>query len=186
MDCIGLLKNEHQQLERLFANLEDGDVSVVPVICQSLDLHLMAEDGIFYPAIVDDDEGLRPSVDESAAESRRMRTLIRDLSDMTALDHAYVVKARDLVAVAREHVIDEESELYPKVSASLSEKRRTEIGNAIQAFRGQGDSTDAGASSDGDSSWTDDPFLTEVVDPNVDRSVEATIERSQGPQPPDR
>lgn len=186
VDCIGLLKSEHQQLERLFANIDEGDVTVVPEICQSLDLHLMGEDGIFYPAIVDEIDGVRPCVDASAAESRRMRSLIRDLSDITAVDHMYVMKARDLVAVAREHVIDEESELYPKVSSSLSEKRRTEIGCAIEAFRAQGEASDEGASSDGDTSWTEDPFLTEVVDPDVDRSVEATIRRSQARQPPER
>jgi hemerythrin-like domain-containing protein len=132
MDCIVLLTHHHQGLERLFSTLEEGDLSVVPEICVSLERHLLVEGGAFYPAVVNEVNGTAAEVAASIEEHRQMRHLIRELAEFTAIDEAYVTKARDLVAVVREHVIDEESELYPRVGAALSEGRRAELGCEIE------------------------------------------------------
>jgi hemerythrin superfamily protein len=180
MDCIVLLTNDHQQLDGLFASFEAGDVTVVPTICQTLEDHLLMETGVLYPAIGDEVD--KAPVASSIDEANQIRALIRELNEFTSIDQAYIAKARDLIAVAREHMLDEESEIFPLVRALLSDERRAELGLAIEALRGDAaGSTNEGASSDGDTSWVEDPH---VVDPQVDRSVEAAMRRSQR-QPPD-
>ncbi len=184
MDCLVLLKTDHARLEQFFACVDEGDTSVVLEMCASLESHVLVEGAVFYPAVMDEVDGAASQVSASLEELEQIRALIQETLALRAIHDDDLTKARDLVALVREHVLDEESELFPLVGATLSEHRRTELGGAMASLRQEDGEVDRGASSDGDSSWTDDAYLASVVDANVDRSVDAAMRRSQG-RPPD-
>lgn len=184
MDCMVLLKNDHARLEQLFGRVDQGDTSVVPEMCALLESHVLIEGGVFYPAVMDEVDVAALQVGAAFDELEQIRSLLQETLALRAIDSDDLTTARDLIALVREHVLDEESELFPLVGVALSEERRTALGEVMESLRqGRGD-VDGGASSDGDSSWTEDAYLASVVDPNVDRSVDTAMRRSQG-RPPD-
>jgi hypothetical protein len=184
MDCMVLLKDDHARLEQLFAGVDTGDTSVVLEMCALLESHLLVEGGVFYPAVMDEVDGAASQVATSMEELEQIRAMLQETLALRAIDDSNLTKARDLVALVREHVLDEEWDLFPVVGAVMSAERRVELGGVMESLRQGSGGGDEGASSDGDASWTEDAYLAAIVDPNVDRSVDAAMRRSQG-RPPD-
>lgn len=137
MDAITLLKQQHREVEKLFKTLAKGDTSVVPEICDSLELHAQLEETVFYPAVRDEDSDEEPTVLESYEEHLIVKRLVDELRDLRRDDEAYEAKATVLMEVVRHHVREEEDELFPAVRSALGRKRLTELGDEMAGMTEQ-------------------------------------------------
>lgn len=148
IDCIVLLEQEHAELDALFASFELGNLDAVPQICAAIEAHLQL-DHVLFPTVMREVDGSAPGAAPHEEDSRELRNLMAELDGFTAVDTDYLDRAKDLVALAREHLLDDESEFIVKIR-SLRGERRAELGEVIRVFRLHGDAGEQGTSSDGD------------------------------------
>jgi hemerythrin superfamily protein len=118
IDAIELLKGDHRQVEKLFADFEAAEDeekdSIAQSICQELTVHAQIEEEILYPAakeaLEDDDKDM---VNEAAVEHASAKDLIAQIEGMTVEDEPFNATVKVLSEYIKHHVKEEEKELFP-------------------------------------------------------------------------
>jgi hemerythrin superfamily protein len=126
LDAIELLKRDHDDVNKLFADYDElvekgsspEDRRLMSTrICGMLAVHAMIEEEIFYPsarkAKVDAD-----LLDEAEIEHGSMKELIAHIGEASADERLYDARVKVLGEYVRHHVREEESELFPKCRAA--------------------------------------------------------------------
>jgi hemerythrin superfamily protein len=142
-DATELLKTDHRAVDAMIATLEgyadensssDAGFETFNQMKESLTLHAMAEEQIFYPALKSHPE-TAPLVPEAYEEHQELKDL---LNQMTALaphtsefQHLLATLKGDIV----HHVVEEEQEMFVKAKQALGETRLQELGKQIQEFK---------------------------------------------------
>jgi hemerythrin superfamily protein len=127
-NALDLLKNDHQQVDRMFKEYEetkDGaddteKEQLVTQICDALTVHAQIEEEIFYPAArraLDEQEG-RELLDEAAVEHQTLKDLIGRLEAAPTDDPLYDAGVKVLSEYVKHHVKEEENELFPKLKSA--------------------------------------------------------------------
>ena len=121
-DAIALLKADHRQVEEWFEEYQDLNTDpektkLSKKICQALTVHTQIEEKIFYPA-ARKATGDNDLLDEAAVEHAGARHLIREIEAMRVGEKLYDAKVRVLGEQIRQHVKEEEEELFPEVQKS--------------------------------------------------------------------
>jgi hemerythrin superfamily protein len=127
-NAIDLLKRDHDDVDKMFAQYEDlkeggsgGDKEMlVAEICEALTVHAQIEEEIFYPAARSalDDEDSKDLLDEAAVEHQTLKDLIARLEAAPTDDPLYDAGVKVLSEYVKHHVKEEENELFPKVKSS--------------------------------------------------------------------
>lgn len=106
-----LLKADHQQVEKLFAEFDGADDQrkndIIKQVCQALTLHTLVEEEIFYPACRDAASDEEP-LDEAQVEHDSAKLLIVELLDGRRDDPFRQAKFKVLAEQIRHHVAEEE------------------------------------------------------------------------------
>lgn len=118
-NAIGLLKNDHREVEGLFGAYKDAKdarkkKSIVASICEALEAHTKIEEKIFYP-VVKEHKDLADMVNEALVEHAGAKKLIRELKNGSPADELYDARVTVLEEYIRHHVKEEEAEMFPKV-----------------------------------------------------------------------
>ena len=119
-NALELLEQDHREVEEWFDEydeLEEDDrrkAELVQKICMALELHAQIEEEIFYPraseAIKKDD-----LIDDSLVEHGMVKRLISEIEEMEIGDDLYDAKIRVLGEMVKDHIKDEEEELFPEL-----------------------------------------------------------------------
>lgn len=110
-DAIALLKEDHRQVEQLFAQYDqagpDQKRELVRRICKALTIHAMIEEELFYPAcrVGLEEEDL---LDDAQVEHDSAKLLIAGLEQGAADDRYRDAKVRVLAEQVKHHVAEEE------------------------------------------------------------------------------
>lgn len=136
-DAIALLKADHRNVEKLFAQCaqtDDADTKreLVRQVCLELIVHTKLEEEIFYAACrqADVESDL---LDEAQVEHDGAKVLIADLLKGSPADEFYDAKVKTLSEYIKHHVGEEErprSGIFAK--AKSAEIDLTELGNHIK------------------------------------------------------
>lgn len=135
MDAIVMLRDDHKAVEKLFKTFEAGDLSVVPEICDQLELHAELEEQIFYPQVRAEVQDTDDEVLEAVEEHHVVKVLVAELRELSPDDETYKAKATVLMENVRHHVEEEEGEMFPAVRTALGRKRLQEIGALMSESR---------------------------------------------------
>jgi hypothetical protein len=120
--AIALLEEDHRQVEGYFEEyeeLEDDDAKgeLAAKICLALKVHTQIEEEIFYPqarkATEDDD-----LLDEAVVEHAGAKHLISEIEEMEVGDDLYDAKIKVLGEQIKQHVKEEEEELFPEAKSA--------------------------------------------------------------------
>ena len=120
--AIGLLEGDHREVEGYFdeyEELEDDDAKgeLAVKICLALKVHTQIEEEIFYPearkATEDDD-----LLDEAVVEHAGAKHLISEIEEMEVGDDLYDAKIKVLGEQIKQHVKEEEGELFPEAKSA--------------------------------------------------------------------
>lgn len=137
MDAIKLLKQQHREVEKLFAQFEkaetdDAREELFTRIADNLAAHCLIEEKIFYPSVYvgPTEDKLKEAVEEHLGAKR----LISDLLDMEASDTQFTAKVKVLEEMIKHHVEEEESELFKQVRKLLTRAELTSLGEQMQAL----------------------------------------------------
>ena len=134
-DAIVLLKADHKEIRKLFADFEKaGDSAqatkkrLVDKIIELLTVHTYIENEVMYPRV----RALLPELEDDVLESYEEHhvadVLINELAAMRASDERFTAKATVLIENVRHHMTEEEDEWFPKVREALGRNQLQEIG----------------------------------------------------------
>ncbi|MBC7430224.1 MAG: hemerythrin domain-containing protein [Bacteriovorax sp.] len=129
-ECISVLINDHAEIhEKLFYSRTFLD---------TLKKHSMAEEKTVYDSLVDMDE-FRKNIIEAEVEhdmiSRKYRKLIPIIGQMKKLDDITSIEIKVLAKLVKQHIEEEEQELFPKMRNNLDSAILNEIGFQFMIMR---------------------------------------------------
>ena len=118
--AIDLLKQDHREVEEWFDEydeLKEDDArkaELAQKICFALKVHAQIEEEIFYPqareATKDND-----LIDEAVVEHATVKNLIAEIESMEVGEDLYDAKIRVLGEMVKQHIKEEEEELFPEL-----------------------------------------------------------------------
>ena len=135
--AIALLKDDHREVERLFAQFEKATGAarkrtIVDKICEALTVHAKIEEQILYPqaraALKRAGEDL---LDEAEVEHEGIKWRIELLKKMKPTDDLFDAEVTVLKEYVRHHVSEEERYLFPRLR--LSDFDNAAVGEKLAA-----------------------------------------------------
>ena len=136
MDAFNLLKADHRKVEELFSQLESASgqakMRVFEQIKMELELHTHIEEKIFYPAL----EKPKQTHDltlEAYEEHDVVKKLLQQMSKAKSATEEWQAQAKVLQENVEHHVEEEETELFEKAEAALSEEQIEALGEQMEA-----------------------------------------------------
>jgi hemerythrin-like domain-containing protein len=137
-DAIVLLRDEHQQIRKVFRTFEKaGDHAyaakgrAVDRIIELLTIHTYIENEVMYPRVRE----LLPEVEDDVLESYEEHhvadVLVLELSTMKPEDERFTAKTTVLIENVEHHMEEEEKEWFPKVRSGLGRKQLQELGQQM-------------------------------------------------------
>jgi hemerythrin-like domain-containing protein len=141
-DAITTLKADHKKVERLFREFEKTTdratktrQSIVQSIVAELSVHTAIEEQVFYPMVRREVSERTDEVLTSLEEHHIVKWLLSELDAMDPKDDHFEPKVMVLIELVRQHVLEEEQELFPAVRATLHRRRLVEIDEDLEAAR---------------------------------------------------
>lgn len=139
MDIIRFLTNQHQEARELLNEIivqkdANGSSSLLEKISKMLLLHMQIEETIVYPAASRCFEGdpSKPSVLLSFEEHGLARQCLSALESTPPTDERFVARAKVLKSVLREHIFEEENELFPSLATKLHQSGIEMLGAEVE------------------------------------------------------
>ena len=138
MNALDLLKEQHEEVSKLFKKFEklgEGAESekreLFIMIADRLSAHATIEEQFFYPSIKTDksEDMVREAVEEHLAVKR----IIADLLDMEPADENFDAKMKVLMENVEHHVEEEEDELFKMVRKILDDDQLLALGVQMKA-----------------------------------------------------
>ena len=141
-DALALLKQDHQEVARLFKRFEQtgngarkAKQQLVERISEALSRHASIEELVFYPAVRAEVKGSDSDILEALEEHHVVKLLLRELESLDPKAERFDAKVTVLIENVRHHVKEEEQELFPKVRRRINRARLLEIGDELRAAR---------------------------------------------------
>lgn len=141
-DAIVLLKEDHQEIRKLFRDFEGAGenahktkAKIVDKIIELLTVHTYLENEVMYPRIRELMPELEDDILESYEEHHVADVLVMELSMMKPEDERFDAKTTVLKENVLHHIEEEEDEWFPKVREGLGRNALQEIGEAMQEAR---------------------------------------------------
>jgi iron-sulfur cluster repair protein YtfE (RIC family) len=141
MNALELLKQDHQNVKKLFRDAEGAqDVKqrkeLFDQIETELEIHTFIEETIFYPAMEQHDE-LKDLVAEARDEHEEVKELLEDMEGMSPDDEEFEAGLQDLIENVEHHADEEEQEMFPKARQIIGDKGLEELGRQLEAAKGK-------------------------------------------------
>src|SRR6185312_1664491 len=115
-----LLEQDHREVEEWFAEFdelnEDDDqkAKLAGKICLALKVHAQMEEEIFYPQARETTKD-NDLIDEAVVEHATVKNLIAEIESMEVGEDLYDAKIRVLGEMVKQHIKEEEEELFPEL-----------------------------------------------------------------------
>ncbi len=138
MDAIQLLRRDHRTVEKLFKEFERTGpkakltkTRLVKKMIKELSLHAQVEEQIFYPA-VQEAAGEDDLVLKAMEEHDLVKVLLEQLDKMTPEEDRFQAKVYVLIESIRDHVDEEEKEIFPKLKEALKPAQLRNLGTRLE------------------------------------------------------
>ena len=141
-DAIVLLKNDHQQLRKLFRDFlgagENATATkgkIATRVIEELTVHTYLENEVMYPEVRKLIPELEGEILESYEEHHVADVLSMELYAMKADAERFDAKMRVLIENVAHHMDEEEQQWFPKVRKGLGRSQLQEIGARMVELR---------------------------------------------------
>src|ERR1051325_3151298 len=117
-------------------DLEGGKLAVIfGQIKRELETHTHIEETIFYPAVEKIQE-LKNMVRESLKEHNQVKTLLKELENLTPDDEAFEEKFEELMECVEHHAEEEEEgKMFPKLQKLMGAAELEQLGRELEAAK---------------------------------------------------
>jgi hemerythrin superfamily protein len=139
-NVIELLEHDHREVEQMFAEFEQATSNsdreaLRDKIVIELVRHAEAEEQAVYPTIrkvIDNgDQIVEHEIDEHSQAERIMKELDR----MKADDPQFGVLMQQLMTAIKEHVQEEENDVFPQFRARVDPEELEQLGKTVKALK---------------------------------------------------
>jgi hemerythrin-like domain-containing protein len=141
-DAIVMLKEDHQEIRRVFSDFEKAGENalvtkgkLVDKMIELLTVHTYVENEVMYPRVRE----LLPEVEDDVLESYEEHhvadVLVVELAAMKPGDERFDAKTTVLIENVRHHMDEEEQEWFPQVREGLGRKVLQELGEEMLEAR---------------------------------------------------
>lgn len=140
MDALELLKKDHQTVKDLFKRAETNkdekqQKRLFEQIKTELETHTRIEESVFYPAMEQRDE-LKDMVLESLEEHKQVKTLLREMANLTSNSDKFEPKLKVLMENVEHHAEEEEEgNMFPKVRKLFDKSELEKLGEQLEAAK---------------------------------------------------
>ncbi len=136
MDGIDLLMSDHRRIETLFSQVgtrgsEAGQEEVARKIIEELSVHAAIEEQVLYPTVrreLPDGDAL---AEHSLEEHQEVKETLAQIESVGPGSAEAASLLTGLRSSFREHVQEEESQMFPKLRESLSSETIQAMGDAM-------------------------------------------------------
>ena len=141
MDALELLKQDHQKVKELFEKAEEAEgkeqEKIFNQIKTELETHARIEETVFYPAVQEHEE-LKDMVLESLEEHKQIKTLLREMDNLTSDSEKFEPKLKVLMENVEHHAEEEEEgKMFPKLRQIMGKQKLEQLGADLEAAKGQ-------------------------------------------------
>jgi hypothetical protein len=141
MDALELLKQDHQEVKKLFQQAEDAEgkqkTEVFAKIKKALETHTRIEEGIFYPAMEKREE-LKDMVLESLEEHKQVKTLLKEMDALVSDSEKFEPKLKVLQENVEHHAEEEEEgKMFPKARQLFDKAALERLGQEVESAKGK-------------------------------------------------
>ena len=123
-NAFDVLEEDHREVEEWFDEYdelkdsdEDRKADLAEKICLALKVHAQIEEEIFYPRAREASED-NDLIDEALVEHSTVKNLIGEIEAMEVGEELYDAKIRVLGEMVKQHIKEEEEELFPELQST--------------------------------------------------------------------
>lgn len=139
MNALKLLKKDHSAVQSLFAKFErtarashERRNEIFGQVRRELQLHMRAEEEIFYPAVKAFNGNGRNLASEAIKEHKDIDQLLMQISRLKPSDKSYEEKVETLIENVEHHVYEEEGEIFRLTEENCSSEELEDLGRQIE------------------------------------------------------
>jgi iron-sulfur cluster repair protein YtfE (RIC family) len=141
MNALELLKEDHEKVSELFAQVEATEdqkkhKQLFEKIRTELETHTHIEETIFYPAL-EAEEDLKDMVLEAYEEHKQVKTLLREIERLSNDSEQFDAKLKVMIENVEHHVEEEEGEMFPEVRQIFDASALDRLGQEMEAEKKQ-------------------------------------------------
>jgi hemerythrin-like domain-containing protein len=141
MKATNLLKRQHRQTEKLFAQIErardeERRTALVEQLVEGLLVHMLLEEQVFYPAVreaLEDTMLVEEALLEHHAARGALQLMLRGGDELVSFE----AKLKALKEMIEQHVEEEEEELFPEVESAMDEAALKAVGAEMKTLEEQ-------------------------------------------------
>jgi hemerythrin-like domain-containing protein len=139
-DVIELLEHDHREVEEMFTQFEQAtDAKERRVIADKIIIELVrhseAEEQAVYPLarrhIDNGDQIIEHEIEEHSQAER----IMKELDGMDPGDPQFGVLMQQLRTAIKEHISEEENEMFPKFRAAVDQSELDKLGDTVKALK---------------------------------------------------
>ncbi len=141
-DAIVLLKNDHKEIRRLFAQFDKAGENataakgkLVKKIIELLTVHTYLENEVMYPEVRKLMPDLEDDILESYEEHHVADVLCAELMLLSPDNERFDAKTTVLIESVTHHIEEEEQDWFPEVRSGVGRKQLQEIGAKMESMR---------------------------------------------------
>jgi hemerythrin superfamily protein len=140
MDALELLKKDHKTVKELFKKAEGNNSQkqqkqLFEQIKAELETHTHIEETVFYPAVEKIDE-LKDMVLESLEEHKQVKTLLREMENLSDDSEKFEPKLKVLMENVEHHAVEEEEEkMFPKLRKFMNAEKLEQLGQELESAK---------------------------------------------------
>jgi hemerythrin-like domain-containing protein len=123
-NAFDVLEEDHREVEEWFDEYdqlkdsdEDRKADLAEKICLALKVHAQIEEEIFYPRAGEASQD-NDLIDEALVEHATVKNLIAEIEAMEVGEELYDAKIRVLGEMVKQHIKEEEEELFPELQST--------------------------------------------------------------------
>ena len=123
-NAFDVLEQDHREVEEWFDEYdelkdsdEDRKADLAERICLALKVHAQIEEEIFYPQAREASQD-NDLIDEALVEHSTVKNLIGEIEAMEVGEELYDAKIRVLGEMVKQHIKEEEEELFPELQST--------------------------------------------------------------------
>jgi hemerythrin superfamily protein len=137
-DVIGVLIKDHREVEEMFGQLQSGGMSaderetLTQKVVTELVRHSIAEEMYLYPTVRKSVPGGGEIADQEIKEHGEAEKTMKRLEGLKPGDPQFEQALTTLMTEIRQHVQEEEEQLFPKLAQHVSETDLKELGEKVQ------------------------------------------------------
>ncbi len=143
MDAVELLTNQHREVEHNFSEFEstsDTDTErrkeIARQVITDLSVHAGIEEVAFYPTVKEALPDLQNEINHDLEEHQEAKQLLAKMQGMDPDDAEFERTFRELMSDVRDHVEDEENNLFPRVREAFTADELRDLGEAMEQLTG--------------------------------------------------